>query len=192
MQNQILVSHSALFCSLHSSLSLSTFSLCGEKEIMRKGREKEAERRETAYENRTAREKSRRGGALECSCNQGLCTQEGPINPAVCLYISSGILKTAKNESPGPGCLLRPLRVWATGAFAQSVIQQRTQPSRKSELQSNCKENDWPPAEREVFTATEMESVLFSISDVTVNTQVCKPQPQKSTEINSFQWNRHD
>lgn len=42
-------------------------------------------------------------GALECSCNQGLCAQEGPINPAVCLYISSGILKTAKNVSPGPG-----------------------------------------------------------------------------------------
>lgn len=46
-------------------------------------------------------------GALECSCNQGLCAQEGPINPAVCLYISSDILKTTKNEPLGPGGLLR-------------------------------------------------------------------------------------
>ena len=101
MQRRVFVSHSALFYPLLSSLSLSTLFLCREKKkkIMRK----EAERR--LREQDWGRE-IRGGGALECSCNQGLCAQEGPINPAVCLYISSGILKTAKNESPGPGGLL--------------------------------------------------------------------------------------
>lgn len=66
-----------------------------------------AERREADQE-KTGKKKLRGtgGGALECSCNQGLCAQEGPINPAVCLYVSSDILKTSKNELLGPGSLL--------------------------------------------------------------------------------------
>lgn len=73
---------------------------------------KETEERQTE-KNKTESETKGWGvgvRVLECSCNQGLCTQEGPINPTVCLYISSGILKTAKNEFLGPGGLLGPLR----------------------------------------------------------------------------------
>lgn len=89
-----------------------------EKKIMRK----EAERR--LREQDWGRE-IRGGGALECSCNQGLCAQEGPINPAVWLYISSGILKAAKNESPGPGGLLGAAEresERATGGFGQESV----------------------------------------------------------------------
>lgn len=123
MQRRVFVSHSALFYPLLSSLSLSTLFLCRdkkkkEKKIMRK----EAERR--LREQDWGRE-IRGGGALECSCNQGLCAQEGPINPAVCLYISSGILKAAKNESPGPGGLLGAAEresERATGGFGQESV----------------------------------------------------------------------
>lgn len=63
----------------------------------------------------------------------------------------------------------------STGSLGQeSVITaaEDTECSWKSELQSNSKENTLLRAEKEVFTATEMESVLCSVSDVMLNTQV--------------------
>lgn len=123
MRSQIFISHSALFYSLLRSLPLSTLSLCRRRDIMRKGWEKVAERRER-HTKRTRLGKRNWGkrGALECSCNQGLCAQEGPINPAVCLYVSSDILKTAKNELQGPGGILRLLRERATGGSSQESV----------------------------------------------------------------------
>ncbi|CAB1454154.1 unnamed protein product [Pleuronectes platessa] len=82
---------------MHSAASLLSPhppSLCRENEIMRTG----------SGEGLRGARQTEREAALECSGNQGLCAQEGPINPAVCLYISSGTLKTAKKMSRrGPG-----------------------------------------------------------------------------------------
>ncbi|KAI9524256.1 hypothetical protein NQZ68_019717 [Dissostichus eleginoides] len=115
-----------------------------------KGKRNHEKKRQAANEgNKTG--KSTGEGALEWSCNQGLCAQEGPINPAVCHYISSGILKTAKNESPGPDGLL-----WA------------------AESESNRQESFITPQSE--LQRTWTESKLFDTSDVIVNTQVRRCQ----------------